>query len=325
MKPIFIAGSERSGTTLLRLMLHSHPRIAIPPQTKYVKKVYKRRIMFGNLQKEKNRNKLASWFKNNFHTSTKLNDLNIELNEVIKEILVSKSLGSSLAVPWNSYAKKYGKKRWGDKRPYYIHHMDKIRKLYPDAQIIHIIRDCRDVIASLIEMPWWHKTLEYSILNWKSAIQHGLIARQNTKVDEYIELRYEDLLTNPEYELGRLCQFLGEEYDPRMLNFQKTSELSVPDYKMHWHGATRGPLNKKSVERWKKDLSTHQISIVQWAAGNELLKLGYDLSKTKTPSMKNRIDYRLKATKFAISDVQQNIIDKIISLLYSGNLDYRID
>ena len=325
MKPIFIAGSERSGTTLLRLMLHSHPRIAIPPQTKYMKKIYKRRLMFGNLENEKNRKKLALWFNNNFNASTKIDDLNIELNEVIQEILSSKSLGAALAVPWNSYAKKHSKERWGDKRPYYIHHMDKLRELYPDAQIIHMIRDCRDVIASLNDMPWWHKTFEYSILNWKSAILHGLTARQNTKIDEYIELRYEDLITNPEYELSRLCQFLGEEYNPAMLDFQKTSEFSVPNYKMAWHGATRGPLNSRSVGRWKRDLTAYQISLIQWAVGDELFRLGYDLSKTEPLSIKHQMNFNLKKTKFKIEDLYRNFGDNIISLLYSGRLDYRIE
>ncbi len=325
MRPIFIVGSERSGTTLLRLMLHSHPKIALPPQTKYMKKIYKRRLMFGNLENEKNRKKLALWFNNNFNASTKMIDLNIELKDVVNGVLSSKSLGAALAIPFHSYAKKHRKKRWGDKRPYYIHHMDKLRKLYPDAQIIHIIRDCRDVVASLNEMPWWHKTLEHSILNWKSAIMHGLSACQNTKVDEYIELRYEHLITNPEYELSRLCQFLDEEYDPKMLDFQKASKLSIPNYKLAWHKATRESINSKSVGRWKRDLTTYQVSLIQWAAGKELFRLGYDLSRTEPLSIKNQMNFKLKKTKFEIDDLCRNFADKIISLLYSGRLDYRME
>ena len=130
IRPIFIAGSERSGTTLLRLMLHAHPHIAIPPQTKYLKKLYKRRLLFGNLQKEKNREKLAEWFFTHFDKSTKLNDLEIDQDSLRKGLLESKSLGAALAVPWICYAQGHGKERWGDKRPYYIHHMEKLSLIH---------------------------------------------------------------------------------------------------------------------------------------------------------------------------------------------------
>ena len=138
--------------------------------------------------------------------------------------------------------------------------MEKLRKLYPDAQIIHLIRDPRDVIASLKKMPWWNNSVNYSVFNWKSAMRHGINARTNTKLDEYLELRYEDLLAEPERELQRVCQFLSETYDPAMLQFQEISQQAVPEYKMDWHSATREPLNASSVGRWEKDLSKEEIS-----------------------------------------------------------------
>ena len=127
IRPIFIVGSERSGTTLLRLMLHAHPRIAIPPQTKYVKKLYKRRLLFGNLAREDNRQKLARWFLAHFDASTKLDDLDIDPAVVRSAVQATHSLGAALAQPLIAYAAKYDKLRWGDKRPYYIKYLDKLR------------------------------------------------------------------------------------------------------------------------------------------------------------------------------------------------------
>ena len=324
IKPIFIAGSERSGTTLLRLMLHAHPRIAIPPQTKYLRKLYKRRLLFGNLQKKKNREKLAVWFFDHFDKSTKMNDLEIDQDSVRKGVLESKSLGAALAVPWICYAKKHGKERWGDKRPYYIHHMEKLRQLYPDAQIIHLIRDSRDVIASLKKMPWWNNSLNYSAFNWKLAILHGINARMNTKLDEYLELRYEDLLAEPERELQRVCQFLGETYDPAMLQFQGIAQQAVPEYKMDWHSATRKPLNTKSIGRWEKDLSKKEISIVEWATGEEMVQLGYTLSKAQELDFQARNSYEKEVRTFKTRQRRLEMTDSIFSFFYRWETDYRM-
>ena len=323
IRPIFIAGSERSGTTLLRLMLHSHPRIAIPPQTKYLRKLYKRRLLFGNLHKEKNREKLAKWFLDHFDESTKLNDLEIDQESVRKWILESKSLGAALAAPWIYYAQSQGKQRWGDKRPYYIHHMEKLRQLYPDAQVINVLRDCRDVVASLKEMPWWNNSVNYSILNWKSAIQCGINARTKTKLDEYLELRYEDLLTEPERELQRVCQFLGESYDPGMLQFRELAKQVVPDYKLDWHSATREPLNTSSVGRWEKDLSTAEMSVVEWATGDEMVQFGYTLSKAQDPDFHLRNRFEKEARTFKAQHKRLEMINSIFSFFYRWETDYR--
>ena len=95
-KPIFIIGCERSGTTLIRLILHSHPNIALPPQTKFLKKIYKRRLQWRNLANEANRIKLSHWFTDHFDNHTKLPDLGLEARDIHKEIVSSAtSLGAA--------------------------------------------------------------------------------------------------------------------------------------------------------------------------------------------------------------------------------------
>ncbi len=304
-------------------MLHAHPRIAIPPQTKYLRKIYKRRLLFGNLAKEANRRKLADWFSNHFDGSTKLIDLGLNGEDVADGILGSHSLGAAAAVPWQLYSAQNQKPRWGDKRPYYIHHMEILRLLYPDAQIIHVIRDGRDVVASLKEMPWWRKSVEQSILNWNGAIANGMAARHSTKLDEYIEVRYEDLLAGPAGELQRLCQFLGEAYDPSMLRFQDVARTAVPDYKMQWHSATREPLSDRSVGRWQRDLSPEEISLIEWAAGDNLSLLGYALSGAPIPATKLQSNFKRTRKRYATANRWGAVADTMISFLYTGQLDYR--
>ncbi len=323
IRPIFIVGSERSGTTLLRLMLHAHPRIAIPPQTKYVKKLYKRRLFFGNLAGEKNRQELARWLHSHFDGSTKLDDLEIDPETVRSAVLEASSLGEALAQPFIAYAAKHNKPRWGDKRPYYIKYLSKLRMLFPGAQIIHLIRDCRDVVASLKHMPWWKNDATYSILNWMEAIDKGLHARQTTRLDEYLELRYEDLVQEPERELQRICQFLSESYTPKMLQFSDVARYAVPDYKMAWHAATIQSLNRNSVERWKSELSSEEVSLIEWSCEKELEAMGYSLSGSAAPLKSARSAFRFAAWSYRLRRATANMVDSFISLIYRGEMSYR--
>ena len=131
-RPIFIVGCERSGTTMLRLILCSHKNIAIPPQTKYIKKLYKRRFLFGDLSKEKNRNKLKNWFSNNHDKKTKLIDMDIGKNDIQNELEVAgNTIGSYLATILKLYSQNNNKVRWGDKHPYYIKYLPQITQIIP--------------------------------------------------------------------------------------------------------------------------------------------------------------------------------------------------
>jgi hypothetical protein len=225
-KPIFIIGCERSGTTLIRLILHSHPNIALPPQTKFLKKIYKRRLQWRNLANEANRIKLSHWFTDHFDNHTKLPDLGLEAGDIRKEIVSSAtSLGAAATGVFKLYSRKFNKPRWGDKRPYYIKYVKQLLALFPDAQIIHVVRDGRDCIASLMKMPWWKKDLAYTILNWQEAIQEGKRANRSLPVEQFIEIRYEDFVSHPEKWARELCRFLGEKYNSDMLKFQEIAEM----------------------------------------------------------------------------------------------------
>ncbi|SVB09859.1 uncharacterized protein METZ01_LOCUS162713, partial [marine metagenome] len=121
-QPIFIVGCERSGTTILRLMLNEHSRIALPPQTKFSRKLYKRRLMFGDLLKKENRKRIIKWLlerKNN----TKLTDLQLNDGLLVQIWEKCATLGDMIATVFQQYSLSRNKPRWGDKRPYYIRYI----------------------------------------------------------------------------------------------------------------------------------------------------------------------------------------------------------
>ncbi len=326
-KPIFIVGCERSGTTLIRLILHSHPNIALPPQTKFLKKIYKRRLRWRNLTNEASRIKLGRWFAEHFDKRTKLPDLGLEVGAIHKEIISSAtSLGAAATSVFSLYSRKFNKPRWGDKRPYYIKYLKQLLALFPDAQIIHVVRDGRDCIASLLKMPWWKEDLVYSIFNWQEAIRKGKHASRVLPEEQFIEIRYEDFVTHPEKWTRELCRFLGEEYHPEMLRFQETAEIAVPDYKMPWHSATREPLSSTAVGRWQKDLEKWQIRLIENAAGRELKEWGYELSGVNAIiPLGERFKYYKGLVEYRLNGWFISGLDRFISLFYPWPLSKQMD
>src|SRR5262249_32357495 len=121
-RPIFVLGCPRSGTTLLQLMLHAHPRIAIPPETRFVLTSYGARNSFGDLREEPNRRALASSIVRERHTL--FYDLGLDADEVLGEIAEGPpTLGSAIGIVFRAYARRFDKPRWGDKRPGYYQYI----------------------------------------------------------------------------------------------------------------------------------------------------------------------------------------------------------
>ena len=324
-RPIFIVGCERSGTTMLRLILHSHANIAIPPQTKYLKKIYKRRLFFGNLSKQKNKNRIVKWFFDNHNKKTKIIDLGLNPNDIKSEMIKSgDSLGSILSTIFKLYSKQYNKIRWGDKHPYYIKYLDQLFKLFSDAQVIHIIRDGRDAVASLKSMPWWKNNSIYSMLNWQEAISNGKRAKLKYTSDQFIEIRYEDIIEEPEKNIKILCDFLEEDFSLKMLEFHKIADTAVPSYKMDWHSDTKQQMNSKKIGRWQKDLESWESNLMHRKMKEELSVHGYAIPnfQEKIPFGK-LINYLTNKLHYKTTQYSLLLIDKIISTFYPWPLDYR--
>ena len=282
LRPIMIVGCPRSGTTLLQLMLHAHPRIAIPPENRFVFPVYGRRRRFGDLTRRRNRDRVASFIID--RRWTRLDHFGVEPDDVRRRMRrADPTVGSLLAAVFEAYAAKFDKPRWGDKRPAYIDRLDVVLRLFPDAQIIHIIRDGRDCVSSLKRMPWWRQTTYAAIRTWVDAIDNGARARVTLGADQYTEVRYEDLVADPEPELRRLAAWLGEGFDPAMLEPHRVSPVAVPAGKT-WHHNTRREVNATAVRRWTSDLEPWELRLIEAVAGDRLRRHGYELSSGHRPA-----------------------------------------
>ncbi|PWI19136.1 sulfotransferase [Streptomyces sp. Act143] len=316
MRPVFVLGCPRSGTTLLQLMLHAHPRIALPPETRFVLPAYERRLGFGDLRERGNRAALAQWITG--REETRFHELGLDADAVAERIADGPpTLGSALGVPLQAYAESHGKVRWGDKRPAYALHVEEILRLFPDAQFVHLVRDGRDCVASLLGMPWWHRGFHEAVATWAQVMDTTRRHARRLGPGSWHELRFEDLVADPEPQLRALCGYLGEEYDPRTTEPRRLASTAVPARKT-WHRRTHGALDASRAGSWQQRLTPHQIQLCEAALGERLRRNGYELSGAVRPDPAELLRYRKVSALRRAAHAKRRLLDRMARLREPG-------
>lgn len=271
--PFFIIGVGRSGTSLLRLMLHSHPRIAIPYESHFLTKYFERSDQYGDLENDDNLRNIIRDILNEEYL--KMWDHEFDPNELFMRIK-RRDIAGVFSELYLSYAEAKGKHRWGDKSDY-LDRMHLINSMYPEAQFIHIIRDGRDVAMSVMQRSWGPDDLIRAAEWWN---QHVLLGRRMGAMigsRRYTEVLFEELVQNPDKELKRLCDFLDESYDPKMLEYHKLSGDSFPGSKKEQHYNVNSAPKKSRTYAWKKEMSQLDVLIFNRYASGMLKEVGYEI------------------------------------------------
>ena len=321
-RPIFVLGCPRSGTTLLQLMLHAHPRIAIPPETRFVLTSYEARNTFGDLREEPRRRALASSITR--ERQTLFYDLGLDAQEVFEEIVAGPpTLGSAIGIVFRAYARRFGKPRWGDKRPGYYQYIPALLRMFPDAQIVHLIRDGRDCVASLKTMPWFTGDVYTAVCSWVEAIDSCRRAARHLPADTYFELRYEDLVADPAARLTELCDFLGEEYDPAMAEPHKIAGSTIPERK-NWHADTQKKVTRAPSGTWQERLEPWEIALCEAAMGSRLRALGYEVTGRGRPAADHLARYARSAALHRGAACKRRLRDRLQRLSEPGPVECQL-
>jgi hypothetical protein len=263
--PIFIVGAPRSGTTLLRNMINRHPAIAICTETDFHHLVYKRRRAFGSFGDLQNRRRLVK----EYLSTQRVKRLGLQLPELEQTLLrEGTSYEALFASLLRFYARVHGKRRCGEKTPRHALFTETLCQWYPGARIIHLLRDPRDVVASLLRMPWADRNVLGNASLW---LRSNLAAARSRLRPQYLMVRYEELVASPEQQLSRVCAFMGEEYSPNMLVPDRDPAGLQPWY---WRAEER--LTAQRVGKWREQLTLKEAALVEWFVGRHLQTFGYE-------------------------------------------------
>lgn len=271
-RPFFIVGSGRCGTTLLRAMLQAHPDVHVPPESRLgpVLKDYRRysRLPWNALL----RILLAPLAYDRAWTLWELppGPLLLEL----AELPGAHDLATILNALYRAHAKahKPAAIRWGDKSPASTPVLAELRGVFPDLQVVHMLRDGRDVVRSYMDVS------KAGLPHFAEAWLRGVRAARAFGAQhpaQYLEIRYEDLVRDTPPTIARIASFLGLPFDDRMLRYHE-ADFRLGD--VAGHPRLQGvwqPVYQSSIGRWRTGFDESQIAELDRLLGPTLSVLGY--------------------------------------------------
>lgn len=256
MDAVFVGGCGRSGTTLFKEVLNRHHRLACGPETS----LYGLPFSIDNIA--------VPWA--------------IDRQELAALEQRSKNLIAFADAFAARFLEQEGKQRWVEKTPNNIRAIGPMLTWYPHARFIHVIRDGRDVACSLRNHPKeriengriipikTNNPMDRCATRWRDDVSGGLAYRGHPRV---LEVRYEALVADPESEFTRVCAFIGESFDPAMLD-ASTDGPARPGQNLNNPGAA-SMISPRATGRWQRDLSPTERRTVDNIAGELLIALGY--------------------------------------------------
>jgi len=277
-RPVFVLGSPRSGTTLLYHMILSAGNFAVYRTESNVFNLLGPR--FGDLSVRRNREALMKvWLGSKLFTRSGLDARTIE-KKVLEEC---RNTGDFLRIVMQEIANKQGVERWADCTPDHLLYLREIRKEMPEALVIHILRDGRDVALSLDKQRWirpfpWDKSKSVLVsgLYWQWIVNRGREYGRTLGAD-YMEIYFEDLIQNPRPVLAQLGQFIDHDLDYDRIRKVGIGSVSDPNTSFQ---PESGGQDFNPVERWRKSLSANQLAACENLVGETLVSLGYKLGST---------------------------------------------
>ena len=262
--PIIIGGCARSGTTLLRVILDTHPNIYIGPES--------RLFTLFPTKKRVNINFLSETF-------------DVPGGEITRFVDESRCVSEFIEVLFTNIRESQGKMRWGEKTPKNVLHLDYIFKHFPNAKFVHMIRDGRDVACSLRHFPRRRiengkiiplntvNPLDECVERWVHDVKTGMNWRGHSG---YTELKYEDLVYKTEGSLLNLFNFLEEPYDERILNYHEVNGPTRDVTKFPQNIEATRPMYDSAIGRWKEEFTAEDKKLFKRLGGDFLIDQGYE-------------------------------------------------
>jgi len=202
--------------------------------------------------------------------------------------------GGVFASLMSIWTDRTGKPRWGEKTPGTYRFLPEVNRWFPDCQVVHVVRDGRDVAVSCLTPPFsdeFDKGDVYEVaVRWRDAVRRGRHAAGLLGPARYMELHYEKLVADPEARLREVCAFLNEDFAQEMVRSNERAAGRVGRGEASYHQRASNTVDSRRVERWRTDASEEFVAGFEGIAGAELERLGYGLSGFRVrPALRGRI------------------------------------
>jgi hypothetical protein len=245
--PVFLVGAERSGSTMLRLMLDHHPEIAFEHEFDLVVHLVSDEGALPSLD-------IYHQYLNTVFGMDYAVDRQLVYRELVNDFLLQKH-------------RRTPQKRIVGATVH--HHFDRLLHLWPDARFIHLVRDPRDVARSVVQKGWAGNLYQAAEF-WREAERCWDVLVGKLPPERYIEVRYEELVASVRPQLTRICEFIGTRFSPSMLDYQADAQqYPKPDPALAY--------------QWKSRLSAAETALVEARVGALMRARGYELCAPPKP------------------------------------------
>ncbi|MDQ3782832.1 MAG: sulfotransferase [Actinomycetota bacterium] len=281
---IFLVGSGRSGTTLYRNILDGHTELAITHEAHVVAPLVRRRKRYEGAEFAVDRFIADLYGNPNFRRQ----GLDRAMVAGAVAAAAPATVADAVRAVFAAYAAAAGKSRYGDKTPGYVTSIAPLAAAFPESRFVHIIRDGRDVALGYLDRDeWGPSTVADAAFYWASRVGRGREAGVALGSRRYLETRYEDLVRDPEPEVGRLCDFLDLEYQSQMLRFHEQGATFIAGTR-HPDAFTglAQPITR-GMRDWRTQMAPDDVLLFEAIAGDLLDDLGYERTGVPTsPSVR---------------------------------------
>lgn len=271
--PFFIGGADRSGLGLVGEMLERHPSLAISRRTNLWTFYLDR---FGDLAEPDNLDRCLDTML----SFTRIRAMNPDRSRLVRDFVAGddQSYFALFRLLGSGYAESVGKTRWGDKSLNSERDAVRILEAYPDAVMIHVVRDPRDRHASMTLHRGGRRSGVFgSIAVWANSARLA-VGNAERFPGRYLVLRYEDLVDSPERELRRVLDLVGEPFDRAVLEIDDAHSIDAS-------AAGQRALSRSSIGRYERDVPAREVALIERALGSGMTRLGYALSRPDLPAV----------------------------------------
>lgn len=267
--PVFIVGMNGSGTSMMLDSLGRHPALyAVPHETLMMPHIIGQAKRFGDLENDDNFIAYGRYALDQMPALRRITGgERIELPD--NWLDQPRTISGVFDGIFGSFAAPQGKRRWCEKTPDHVQHIQLLSEIFPSASFVHMIRDGREVACSIGRRQLRHS--ELVIYRWKLLVEQGRVAGRSLD-GRYHEVRYEDLTSNPEEQMRRLCLLLGIEFDDQVLQSRMPQD---PRRRMLAKG-TLGSISTNPV-KWPDYFDERMVRRLEEIGGRKLVELGYDV------------------------------------------------